>query len=105
MATYDELLPFLTKNLIDEGKLLETGFEAFRKLIIPEDASQMQVDDMRLAYMAGAQHLWASILTVLDSGGEETPADLMRMGKIQAELDSWEQTLKLRFSTVEGGRQ
>ena len=97
MNTHDKIAAAVTKEAADEGNLIETGFNALRELVIAKDAPRIQVDEMRLAYMAGAQHLWASIMSVLDPGSGETPGDVQRMEKIQAELDSWRQTLELRL--------
>ena len=100
-----ETLSVFTKQLIDEGKLLEAGFNILNELIIPTEASKTLVDDMRLAYMAGAHHLWSSIMFALDSCVEETPEDLERMNKIQAELAAWAQQLEFRLTPTEGGVQ
>lgn len=102
MNTHQKAAAAVTKTAADNGKLIESGFDALRALAISPDAPQIQVDEMRLAYMAGAQHLWASIMSVLDPGAEETPGDMMRMEKIQAELDSWQQTLELRLGKTQG---
>ena len=101
----DEEVSAVTKILVSEGKLLEAGFSILQELMIPLNAPQAQIDDMRLAYMAGAQHLWASVMTSLDSGLDETVNDLVRMDKIQIELDTWKQSLELRFSSGVGGKQ
>jgi len=95
----------LTKKLVDDGKLIEMGFNTLRNLMIPMDAPEGQVSDLRLAYMAGAQHLWASVMLMLDPGVEETPEDIKRMDSIQAEFDVWEKELRLRFSQGVGGEQ
>lgn len=92
----------VTKTAADNGCLIEAGFNALRALAIAPDAPQTQIDEMRLAYMAGAQHLWASIISVLNPGEDETPGDMMRMAKIQAELDAWKQTLELRLGQTQG---
>lgn len=105
MNSHEQVVAAIAKKLADEGKLIEAGFEVLNQLIIPSGAPQAQVDDMRLAYMAGAQHLWASMMTSLDPGEDETSADLVRMTNIQAELDTWQQSVKLRFSESVGGEQ
>jgi hypothetical protein len=105
MPTPEEHVSDLTKSLVDEGKLLEAGFNALVEIMIPPHAPPEQIEDMRLAFFAGAQHLWAATMTVLEPGEEETMNDLIRMSKIQAEIDSWEQILRLRFSACEGGKQ
>ena len=77
----------LTKDLTDKGLLIEAGFAALRHMAIAKDASAEQVDEMRGAFFAGAQHLFASIMSILDPGDEEpTENDLRRMSLITDEL-------------------
>lgn len=102
MITHEKIAAAVTKAAADDGHLIEAGFNALRSLAIAPDAPKVQVDEMRLAYMAGAQHLWASIMSVLDPGPDETPGDMHRMEKIQAELDSWKRTLELRLGKTNG---
>lgn len=76
----------LTKELVDKGQILEAGWVGLRLAAIPLNAPPLQLEEMHKAYMAGAQHLWASIMTVLDPGSEPTDADMERMAAIDAEL-------------------
>lgn len=85
----DRAVEQATKALIDKGKLVEAGFAAFRIQAIPANAGQMQIEQMLLAFIAGAQHLYASIMTTLDEGAEPTDMDLRRMGLIHDELERW----------------
>ena len=48
----------LTKDLTDKGQLIEAGFVALRHMAIAKDATDEQVDEMRSAFFAGAQHLF-----------------------------------------------
>ena len=89
----------IAKNLIHEGRLIEAGFEQLRKLVIPETAPQGQIDDMRMAFMAGAQHLYASIMNILDPGLEPTDADMRRMHMIDSELAEYAKKLKAELTT------
>ncbi len=73
------------RRAADQGKLLEAGFLALA-LVAMKDATPEDVARARVIYMAGAQHLFASILAVLDADAEPTTADLMRMSLIDAEL-------------------
>ena len=79
----------LTKELSDQGKLIEAGWVAMRLTVMAPDAPQEQVDEMHLAYMAGAQHLYASITTAMDAGEDITAADMKRMANIADELDAF----------------
>ena len=79
----------ITKDLMDKGKLIEAGFATMRHLAIPEDASMEEVEAMRFAYMAGAEHLFRSVMVALDPGDEPTDADMRRLELIGQELDEW----------------
>ena len=67
-----QFLERLSKQLADEGKLIEVGWIALRLSVIPLDASAVQLSEMRMAYMAGAQHLFSSIMHALDPDTEPT---------------------------------
>ena len=97
-AVYDKLI----NTLADQGKLIEAGFVAMRATIIPPGASEGQVSDMRIAYMGGAQHLFASLMAALDPDSDPTPSDLRRMSLIVAELQAFEGELKLRAARTVG---
>lgn len=76
----------LTRELADQGRLLEAGWISLRLAAIPLDAPAIQLEEMHKAYMAGAQHLYASIMGFFDPGDEPTDADMRRMALIDAEL-------------------
>ena len=81
-----EYLRRFERELVDKGKLIEAGFIGLRLAAIHEGAGKAQLEEMRNAFFAGAQHLFASIMSVMDDDREPTDADLARMGLIQAEL-------------------
>jgi hypothetical protein len=81
-----KLVEELTKKCVDEGKLIEAGWIGYDKLVINPKAPQIQRDEMRMAFFAGAQHLFASMLGMLDPLTDPTPTDLERMSQIDAEL-------------------
>jgi hypothetical protein len=84
-----ELADSLAKRLTHEGKLIEAGWIGYDKLVLSPDASQLQRDECRLAFFAGAQHLFGSIMQILEPDAEPTPADLERMSQIHAELEGF----------------
>ena len=94
----------LTKDLTDKGLLIEAGFVALRHMAIAKDATDEQVDEMRSAFFAGAQHLFASIMAFLDPGPDDEPTedDLRRMSLISDELDRFLADYKLRHGLTEG---
>jgi hypothetical protein len=92
----------LSRRLADEGKLIEAGWVALRIQCVPHDAPALQLQEMRLFYMAGAQHLFASIMSILEPGVMETENDLRRMDLIHKELEAFEKELKLRIGKPAG---
>ena len=92
----------LTKRLADEGKLIEAGWVSMRLHAIPLNAPASQLHEMRLAFMAGAQHLFASMIGMLDPEPSETPDDMKRMDLINQELDAFLGELELWVAKEEG---
>lgn len=92
----------LSKTLADAGKIIEGGWEGFRLMVIPKDAGQVQIDGMRMAFFAGSQHLFSSILVVMDSDQEPTESDLRRMTLIHDELESFRKDFELIHLTTDG---
>lgn len=92
----------LTKELTDNGLLIEAGFVSLRNVAMAKDATPEQVDEMRSAFFAGAQHLFASIMCALDAGEDATEKDLLRMSLISDELDRFLADYKLRHGLTEG---
>lgn len=82
-----------TKDLVDKGQLLEAGWVALRHMTL-QDAPEIQIREMRKAYFAGAQHLWASLFGFMEDGEEPTPNDLRRMEMVQVELEAFTDSLK-----------
>jgi len=92
----------LMKRLADDGRLIESGWVAMRLHLIPLDAPPQQLHQLRVAYMAGAQYLFSSIIGMLEPGSEETPNDMRRMGLISDELDAFVDEMKLRGTKPQG---
>lgn len=92
----------LERQLVDDGKLIEAGWVGLRLAAIAPDASATQLEEMRNAFFAGAQHLFASIMDILDPGEEPTSADLERMNLIDKELRVFIENFKLRHFPAEG---
>jgi len=93
----------LTKELTDQGKLIEAGWVGLRLAAIPLDAPAIQLDEMRNSFFAGAQHLMGSLMSMLDPGDEPTEDDMNRLNLIQDELDSFIEDFKLRHLTKHKG--
>lgn len=92
----------LTKELANDGKLIEAGWVALRILAVPPEAPAVQLQSMRLAYMAGAQHLFSSIMSIMDSDREPTDADLKRMDLINKEIEAFHDELGQWVKKIQG---
>jgi hypothetical protein len=97
-----QFLEQLTKRLADDGKLIEAGWVALRLQAIPLTAPAVQLNEMRMAFMAGAQHLFASMIGMLDPEPGETPDDMRRMELIHKELEVFAEELKLKVAMAAG---
>jgi hypothetical protein len=93
----------LSRELVDKGLLIEAGWTAMRASVIPENASVIQLREMRMAFFAGAQHLFGSIMGILDPGAEPTDDDLKRMESISDELDTFIAEMKERARAQTSG--
>lgn len=102
MTPVERIAQDLMHRLVNEGRIISGGLAAYLVINeIPEDDPRVPM--IRDAYMASAQHLFASIMGTLDEGDDITPADLDRLDKIHAELDAWRKAYEaLRFKKPEG---
>ena len=92
----------LSRELTDQGKLIEAGWVGLRLHVIPPNAPAEHLNEMRMAFFAGAQHLFTSIVTILEPGVDETENDLTRMDNINEELRAFAEELELRISKTKG---
>lgn len=91
--TEQELITKITAEWADKGMIIEGGWRALEAMTL-QQASPLQKLEMRKAYFAGAQHLFASIIATLDPGSEATEKDLRRMDLIHQELKNYVASLK-----------
>lgn len=91
-----------TKALIDKGLLVEAGFAAFAHLATPKDTPPVILQSLQYAFMAGAEHLYSSIMSTLDEGSEPTADDLRRMDLIDAEIEKWRAVIWERIQPTKG---
>lgn len=101
-AKYDRLLFMLTEELIDQGQLIAAGYAAYRSQVMPKEAGPTQVRECGLAFMAGAQHLFGSMMTILDPGEGVTADDEKRMEAIFKEMDEWTKQMAARHYPAQG---
>lgn len=94
-----ELVERITKELAEKGLLIEAGWEGYRLLVLSPDAPQIQLDECKLAFFAGAQHLFASIMNMMDEGREPTDADERKLELIHIELQRFAASFEARTKT------
>lgn len=85
----------IATDLVDRGLLMEAGWQGLRSIALPADASAVQLAEMRKAFFAGAQHLFATIMGILDPNEEPTAADMRRMDLIALELEQFRREFDL----------
>ena len=96
----------LTKFGFDKGSIIELGFSSFVAACYKDAGpSPDQCRQLRDAFFGGAQHLFASIMTILDPGEEPTAADMQRMDQIHRELEDFAGALARRIYKTEGTPQ
>lgn len=98
----DAIVDAACKEFVAKGRLIEAGWIGMRLTVIAKDAPQAQLDEMRMAFFAGAQHLFGSIMGILDPGEEPSHADLSRMDLIDKELREFIEVFKLRNLPADG---
>lgn len=83
---------------VDRGKIIEIGFAAMIEATYPgwQKMPKQQLLDLRMAFFGGAQHLFGSIMGILDPGHEPTERDMRRMDLIAHELEAFIHEFKQR---------
>lgn len=84
-----EQIDELARKLTEEGKLIEAGWVGLMLACNLFEASEVQKREMKKAFFAGAQHLFGSLMSVLDPDSEPTDKDLEMMNLIHTELMTW----------------
>jgi hypothetical protein len=92
----------LSRELTDKGMLIEAGWISLRLVAVPLDAPKIQLEEMRNAFFAGAQHLFGSIMTILEPDAEPTEKDMARMDAIDRELKAFISDYTIRNCQTEG---
>lgn len=97
-----EEIKALTKTLVDSGKIIEAGYTGLVMVAFPKETSPQQISEMRSIFFAGAQHLFTSIMNVLETGAEPTANDLNRLSLIYDELEQFRKEFELRHFKAKG---
>lgn len=93
--TSREMADALLRELSDRGQIVEGGWRAYEILTL-KDASEIQRSECRKAYFFGAEHVFMSMMGMLDSGPgtEPTELELERMDKLHAEITRFVDEIK-----------
>lgn len=91
-----EQITAITQAFVDQGKLVEAGWLGFRLACwgATPNVPEAQLKECRQAFFAGAQHVFHSVMTMLEEGSEPTDADLRRMSNIDTELTAFLEAFK-----------
>jgi hypothetical protein len=92
----------LSREITDQGKLIEAGWVGLRISAMHPDSPPDQLREMRMAFFAGAQHLFGSIMGILEPGAEPTDNDLRRIDLIDKELKEFIRDFEMRHLPTEG---
>lgn len=95
-------LKTLERELFDQGKIIEAGWVGLRVACDLHNAPPEQLREMRMAFFAGAQHLFTSIMSVMEPGEEPTEKDLDRMSRVNDELDAFLKDFMIRHAPTSG---
>lgn len=80
-----ELVNRLSATMADEGRLVDVGWSAYR-VVMHDGLTPYDEQALRYAFFGGAQHLFASLLGILEEGKDATRTDLKRVVLVHQEL-------------------
>lgn len=80
-------------------RMIEAGWQGYRKILVESGAGETQLKETRQAYFSGAAILFQTIMSALDQGEdtEPTDADMALMDDIEKELAEFGQQLDHQF--------
>lgn len=82
--------------LVKKGLIVAGGFAGYRLMAMDKDAPPLQVEECMMAFYAGAQHLFTTLMRIMDRNTDEpTDVDMEKMSQIHNELENFvEKVLK-----------
>jgi len=101
MRDLREIADRIVRDLVDQGALVEAGWQAYRLLCLRRPAHDAAAD-LREAFESGAEHIFSALFQILDAGEDATPDDLSRMDKLAAEVERIRVKLKLKYGRPAG---
>lgn len=81
-------------NKKQAGKMIATAFDEYKARVIPQGASEIQIEETRMAFYAGATALFSGIIIKLSPGAEPTEGDIEVMEQTFQELQDYAASIK-----------
>lgn len=78
-----------TKAATPGPNVIMKCWNEFARKVVPANAPELQVKEMRMAFFAGATALFYELMTTLDPDEEPTNADMRRLAEINREIDAF----------------
>jgi hypothetical protein len=101
-AVSREFIIDFMKKANEQGLLIEAGWYGYILAAYPKEfPSAEQLYQERACFFAGAQHLFSSIMNILEPGAEPTEVDLVAMDNIHKELTNFIEMFKKHFNIKE----
>ncbi len=74
---------------MSKKSMIGIGWDEYKRMTLPDDASEVQVNETRKAFFFGASTMFYGQLAVLDENEEPTERDLAIMDDVHHELDAF----------------
>jgi len=94
----EEAVQKLTLGALQSGHVVMAGFAAFLKVTGLVDEPFEEQERAFSAYMAGADHVFSTLLNVMSEGGEVDPEDERRVGLMFEEMVELRKILEIKFA-------
>ena len=99
-VTEEAVIKFINL-LMKQGKIIEAGWMGLKIAAINPEAGPIQLKETRMAFFAGAAHLFSSMMVGLDEGDDVTEPDVHQLNMIDAELREFIESFKKEYSVKE----
>lgn len=83
----------ISKEAAGRGQLIDIGWRSYAVVMTPASTPE-ELEKFRYAYYSGAEHLFMSIMDVMDDDREPTDRDLEVMQKISREIEAFQRELE-----------
>lgn len=74
---------------MSSDKIMDSAWRSYSEQVIPLDAPDIQRQECRRSFYAGAGALFGGVMKMLDPGEDPTLDDLAKMDALQTELDQF----------------